>query len=790
MKISSFLYICIGCIWTTICVGQTYTIDGYVYEKNSNETLIGATVLRLPSNQGTITNEYGHFSMQVPKGKHQLVASYVGYEPDTFFVEIKTNTPIHFHLTPSTLEAVVISEKNNRPAGDLIGTNSLPMEQIKKVPSLMGETDVLKVLSLLPGVSTGAEGTAGIHVRGGTPDQNLMLLDGSTVYNAAHLLGFVSVFNADAIKKVELIKGGFPARYGGRLSSVVDISMKEGNATEHKAELTVGLISSKILLEGPITFSKWKASYMFSSRASYLGLLALPTAYTYKNAPTATYFNYWLYDVNGKVNVEISPKEKLFVSFYNGLDDYLLKDKRINQFEDQNNTRWGNITGSVRYTNIIRPNLFFASHFTTNNYTYHFRIGTKKLQTAQQTQEEAIKVHNYSLVRDLSLKNDFLWTINPNQSLRMGIEATYHRFKPNVIEVSDDSHPEQIVKDTAKFTPALAIAPYAEWNWRLDEKWNIAAHLRWSNFLVQQTRYQNLEPRMSVTYDVAPNSSIKASYSQMTQYLHLLTSSTAGLPNDLWVPVTKLIAPQKATQYAIGYAQKKPEWSTYASIEAFWKNTTGLIDYQEGVSPFSNAGKSWENIVEKGGVGKSYGIELLLHKEAGKFNGWIEYTLSWNKRRFDNINNGDWYFAKYDRRHDFGVTGSYQYNAHWSFSSSWIYSTGFTTTLPSSYFIDYFGNPNFYYNARNNYRFPAYHRLDLAGNYTSKRKSGREVQWSFGLYNSYARPNPYAIHSYILSLYQNPNDWVNSPQIGTGIGLEKKSLFGILPFVTYHIKLK
>ncbi len=467
MKIKLLLSImCV--IWMDNAFAQTHTVNGYIYEKNSKETLIGATIIQLPSHQGTISNEYGHFSMQVPNGKQLFVASYVGYQPDTLSFDIRTNATINFHLVPSTLEAVIISEKNNRPASDLIGTNVLPIEQIKKVPSLMGETDVLKVLSLLPGVSSGAEGTAGIYVRGGTPDQNLMLLDGSTVYNATHLLGFVSVFNADAIKKVELIKGGFPARYGGRLSSVVDIAMKEGNAAEHKAELTVGLISSKILLEGPLSFSKWKASYMFSARASYLGLLALPTAYAYNSKPTATYFNYWLYDMNGKVNFEISPKEKLFVSFYNGLDDYLSKDKRTNQFEDQNNTRWGNVTGSVRYTNVLRPNLFFASHFTTNNYTYHFRIGAKQLQPDQKTQDE-VKVHNYSLVRDLALKNDFLWTINPNHTLRIGMEATYHRFKPNVLEVSFNTHPEQTVKDTSVFMPAVAIAPYAEWNWKLNE---------------------------------------------------------------------------------------------------------------------------------------------------------------------------------------------------------------------------------------------------------------------------------------------------------------------------------
>ena len=765
--------------------GNKYTISGYVSDASSGEKLISANIYDAKSGKGTVSNTYGFYSLTLPRDSVILTFSYIGYETQTFRLKLNKDITLNVDVSNAVeLEVIeVVGEKFDRIEEETqMSRMEVPVEQIKKVPALLGEVDVLKTLQLLPGVQSGGEGQNGLYVRGGSPDQNLILLDGVPVYNVSHLLGFFSVFNADAIKNVTLTKGGFPARYGGRLSSVLEINMKEGNMSKFHGEGSIGLVSSKLTLEGPIV--KDKTSFIISGRRTYIDILAKPLIKSAQEEGEDVKLKLFFYDLNAKINHKFNDKHRLYLSTYSGADVFGVDSKETyddgDYFKLENQIDWGNVTSALRWNYLINNKLFANTTLTYSQFRFDF-VGA--FEESFDNTISAVSAKYTSGIYDWAGKIDFDYIPNPNHYIRFGTSITHHRYDPGAFQFELES--DDIDFDTilgSQQSKSLEYALYLEDEMSFGAfKANIGLHA--SGFKVRGDEsefYYSVQPRIGLRYLLSNDLAIKASFNTMAQYINLLANESLSSPTDLWVPSTKRVKPQTSWQAAIGIA--KTLWEDYEfSAEGYYKQMKNVISYKEGVE-FIGLENDWQDKVTQGD-GEAYGMELFLQKKRGKTTGWLGYTLSWNWRQFNEINGGERYPFKYDRRHDLSLVLSHQLSKKVSITGAWVYGTGNSITLPlfrynTPVYVD-LENGNFYtrevetIGKKNDFRMKAYHRLDLNVEFY-KKKRNYERWWTFGAYNLYNRNNPY----FIYSGYTNEGKRT----------FKQVSLFPIIPSVSWKFK--
>ena len=768
---------------------QKYTISGYIKDAASGESLIGANVFEKSSLSGTSSNTYGFYSLTLPASADSLtlIYSYVGYGARAVQLILGQDTTINVGLQDNALlEEIVITAEEAERIQEVtqMSAVSVPIEQIKSMPAFLGEVDVLKTLQLLPGVQSGNEGTSGIYVRGGGPDQNLILLDGVPVYNASHLFGFFSVFNADAINNVQLIKGGFPARYGGRLSSVLDISMKEGNMKEFHGEGSLGLIAGKLTLEGPII--KDKTSFIVSGRRTWIDLLARPLIRSATGGDETV--GYYFYDLNAKVNHRFSNQDRLYLSAYLGSDRFYSRYRYENdnggmtlKDEDEAGLNWGNITSALRWNHTFTPKLFSNLTLTYSRYRLNlFEDYRYEFFNGSQVEVNQGLIRYISGIEDFAAKLDMDYLPSPRHYVRFGANAIRHRFEPGALNLKFDDGFDNTQLDTllgSRNTYATEFSLYAEDDIEISRslKLNVGAHF--SGFYVNEELYASVQPRLAARYLVSPQLSLKGSYSRMTQFIHLLTNAGVGLPTDLWVSSTDRIRPQDAQQVALGTAR---EWGNgyEVSLEGYYKTMKNLIAYEEGAS-FIDVNSDWQDKVVVGD-GRAYGAELLVQKKEGRTTGWLGYTLSWSDRQFDELNFGKRFPYKYDRRHDIGVAVAHQWKERVDVSFSWVFGSGNAITLPTARYagtqqrFSNFGYGDLYhYGERNGFRMRAFHRLDASITFKKKTRWG-ERSWVFGVYNAYSRRNPFYLYL---------DEGFSSGQRNR---FRQVSLFPIIPSISYR----
>ncbi len=738
---------------------QNVNISGYIKDAATGERLIGANVYDTNTYKSTVSNNYGFYSIRFSRGDTvNLLCSYVGFVKQSWRLVLYKDTMINISLKAGkTIQEVKVTAKRNIPIEQRAQTSmiEIPMKSIKLMPQLMGESNLLKTIQMLPGVKRGNEGSSAIYVRGGSPDQNLILLDEVPLYYVSHYGGFFSIFNSDAISNVRVIKGGFPARYGGRLSSVIDVRMKEGNNQKFQATASIGLMSSKISIEGPII--QGKTSYILSLRRSFWDLFS--SAFTYLRNNTAQGFSF--YDINAKINHEFSKKNKIYLSFYTGADDFytLVKEKKGFDYTFKNKTLWGNLASSFRWNHLYGSSLF-------SNFTLIY----SKYRLGYTVNYESSNIHEkndfISWIEDIGAKIDYEYNTVFNHKLRFGSDAVYRTFNPGQFSYyTKDS--TGFVNDTAYGSQKLYAAEwtaYFEDEFKIGKRFFANLGLHFSKYYIQNEQFYSYEPRINVNLLFAPTMSIKSSFVKMQQYIHLLTNSGVGMPTDLWVPATGFAQPQQSYQATLGFAKTFYEKQFELSVESYYKTMDNLIAYSEGTTFYT--GKDWQEKIETDGKGLSYGVELLAQKKMGKFTGWIGYTWSKTTRQFKNINNGNPYNFRYDRTHDASIVLNYVIDKHWTFSANWVYSTGDALTLAQGKYntVNNMANPwSLQYNydiqahiyaGRNSFRGRSYHRLDIGLNYTKKKKKGDAV-WSFSIYNVYNRKNP---SYYMYDRYLNTNN--------------------------------
>lgn len=788
----------------TICFSlnaQTSIVSGHVRDGSSGESLINANVYEKSTKTGTISNEYGFYSLSLKNGKVIVIISFVGYEKKEMEINLSSDTTItvDLKLLSELNEVKVVGNHISSVESSQMSMVEIATSTLRKLPVMLGEPDVLKVIQLLPGVQSGAEGTSGIYVRGGGPDQNLFLVDGVPVYNASHLFGFFSVFNPSAVKTVKLYKGGFPARFGGRLSSVVDIRMKEGNLKEFKGDFSIGTISSRFSLEGPI--KKDKTSFIISGRRTYLDLLAKPfiKAQNSKNNESNINGGYFFYDFNAKINHKFSQRSRIYFSTYLGLDKaYVEREEEYSEsdlkFEtsDKAGLKWGNFTNALRWNYIYSPKLF--SNTTLTHSKYNFNVGQESQYINITTGEKDYNLFEYnSGVRDLAAKVDFDYYPLVKHALKFGIGVINHNFRPGVSHYKTEDITSLVNSADTSFgnsnVNANELRVYVEDNFDLSNKFKLNLGMHFSLFNVHGGNYTSLEPRASIRFLGSDKWSLKASYAKMSQYIHLLSTASISLPTDLWLPTTKNTKPQISHQLALGGLYKF-SGGLDLTVEGFYKTMDNLIEYKEGAS-FTGILDDWESKIESG-KGWSYGFEVMLEKSFGKTTGWLGYTWSKSERKFDNLNFGEVFPAKYDRRHDVSFVLTHKFNDRIDIGSTWVFGTGNTATLAHQKYSsvlyptgDFGQNMVEYYGGRNNYRMPNYHRLDLAVNFHKQKKRGIRT-WTFGIYNVYARQNPFFLR------------WDRKGEEATNINgdsvvkykpvLKQVSLFSFIPSVSYSFK--
>ncbi len=761
-------------------------LNGYIRDSLTGETLIGATLQVEESQKGVNSNQYGFYAIILRPGTYHVTCSFVGYEPKQTEIVLDSSRRLDILLMPRTElmnnVTVVGRKKEDNLKTAQMGKIDLDMNTVKTLPVLLGETDILKTLQLMPGVRNAGEGNTGFYVRGGGPDQNLILLDDAVVYNTGHLFGFFSVFNADAIKSLSLIKGGMPAQYGGRLSSVLDIAMKDGNLNKTEVDAGIGLIASRLTIQGPI--KKQKASYMISARRTYADALIKP--FISKNSSSYG-SGYYFYDLNAKINYIFSPKDRLYISGYFGRDVFDFKNRKRSF---STNIPWGNSTATVRLNHVFSRNLFSNLTLVFNDYKFSFSGSQGNFD---------IKLN--SGIRDLGAKADFDWYATPRHKIRFGAQYTYHTFTPNVASGQQDStifRPDNALKKYAK-----EYAAYLQDDWDISRVLKLNMGLRYSVFhqvgaytayttdasgnkldsvvyrkgtLVKG--YGGLEPRATLRILLNSNSSIKAAVTRNLQYIHLVTNAGSTLPTDLWVPSTLHVKPQIGWQYAAGYFRNFKENTYETSLELYYKTMQNQIEYRAGYTP-SLADPENEFVF---GKGWSYGAELFVRKAKGRLTGWVGYTLSWTWRKFPELNDGQKFPSKYDRRHDLSVVGMYELNKKWKLSSVFVFGSGNAMSLPERFY--FIGNVlTQEYSKINAYRMAPYHRLDLAATYTPvpKKKHRYISSWVFSIYNVYSRANPYFYYF----------DQSTNTETGSAIRkvtAKKISLFPLLPSVTWNVK--
>ncbi len=773
---------------------QKYTINGFVEDPLTGERLIGVNVYEANSLAGTSTNTYGFYSLTLPGDTVRLIFSYIGYEQQEKNFYLNKDTVINFRFEEvEKINEITVHANKTSVERSQMSMIQLKPASIDKLPVLLGERDLIKTLQLLPGVQSGSEGSSHFYVRGGGPDQNLVLLDGVPVYNVNHLFGFFSVFNTDAIQDVSLIKGGFPARYGGRLSSVLDIKLKEGNNQEFKGEGSIGLISSKLTLEGPLI--KNKSSFLISGRRTYIDILAQPFISIFNNDIEKLRAGYFFHDLNLKTNYLFSGKDRLFLSLYTGKDKAytIMRDKwgydeYLETIEQKSQLWWGNITGALRWNHVFNNRLF--SNTTLTYSRYKFLVGDFQNRTTNESSEE-YELNYFSGINDLSGKIDFDYSPSPAHSVKFGGNYTHHVFHPGISAFSYKENDESPVDTTLGNVdiPSDEFYFYVEDDINITPKFKTNIGLHYSGFNVNKKFYNSLQPRISLRYKFSNGFAVKAAYSHMSQYIHLLTNSSIGLPTDLWLPVTEKVKPQRSNQYAIGAVYTFNDNNIEISIEGFYKDMHNLIEYKEGASFFS-VENDWENKIEIG-KGWAYGGEFLIEKKSGKTTGWIGYTLSWSERRFKNISFGEIFPAGYDRRHDISLAVNRQFSDRFDMGVVWVYGTGYPVTLALEKYPYAQNNGSFFgweilnyienIESRNNYRMPAYHRLDIGFNF-HKKKRWHTRTWSFGVYNAYNRINPfYLYYDYKDTYYYD--GFLSSKKV-----LKQVGLFPLIPFVSYSFK--
>lgn len=772
------------CLYLSSFSQEKHTLSGYVRDSLSRETLIGATISVKGGSKGVNSNTYGFFSLTLPAGKYTLVSSFVGYLPFEFEVNLNGDVEVDLALlAKSSLSQEIVISSKRRDANvknAQMGRIDLSMNKIRSLPVIFGEVDPLKALQLLPGVRNAGEGNSGLYVRGGGPDQNLILLDDAVVYNPGHLFGFFSVFNGDAIKNVSLIKGGMPAQYGGRLSSVLDISMKDGNMQEFHTEGGIGTIASRVTLEGPI--AKDKASFMVSGRRTYIDVLAKPFV------PKSSSFygsGYFFYDLNMKMNYVVSKKDRLYLSGYFGRDvfDFRNSERSLNVY-----IPWGNSTGTMRWNHVFNRKLFANTTLLYNDYKFAFSA-----------KQDNFDVTLNSGIRDIGLKSDLDFYASTKHKLRFGAQYTYHRFTPSVVTGRQDTVVFEPNNAQAKFAHEIGV--YAQDDWEISDKLKVNAGLRFSGFqqIGPYTAYQTdadgnkldstvyssgnkirnyggLEPRVTARYALDDQNSVKLSASRNLQYIHLVSNSGSTLPTDVWVPSTLRVKPQVSWQYAAGYFRNFSDNMFETSVELYYKTMDNQIEYREGYTPSIRDPE--EEFVF--GRGWSYGAEFYINKARGKLTGWIGYTLSYTWRKFPELNGGEKYPAKYDRRHDLSVVGIYEFSPKWKASGVFVYATGNSITLPERFYLIE-GVLAQQFSSINQYRMAPYHRLDFSATYTPKPYSKKKFKcsWVFSIYNTYSRMNPYFIYF----------DQEGSAVDGTlQVKAKQVSLFPIIPSVTWNFK--
>ena len=776
------------------------TLSGYVTDSKNGEAMIGVKVYIPSTNQGAVTNNYGFYSLTVNSGKYTIEFRSGLYPSESRDIDLTNDVRLDIELGTNVkdLKEIVINAKKGENVNSTqMGQIQLDIEKIKTLPAFMGEVDVIKTIQLLPGVSSVSEGGQGFYVRGGGPDQNLVMLDEGVVYNAAHLFGFFSVFNADAVKSVNLIKGGMPANYGGRMSSVLEVNMNEGNNKKFKVKGGLGAISSRLTVEGPL--KKDKGSFIISGRRTYIDLImkaAIPDTSPFAGS------SYFFYDFNAKFNYKITDKDRIFLSGYYGKDVF--------NFEDRNggfNAKmpWGNGIAALRWNHLFSNKLFM--NLTSTFSDYQFSFGSA---------QDEFRFELFSGVRDIGTKVDFSYFPNSRHSIKWGADHIYHTFTPTSVSAQNDT----VVFNTgaAQKLYAHETAFYALDDFELNDKIKINAGLRYSMYhhvgpftryikgdgistpdtAIQYSKgdlikfYHGLEPRLSARFLLPDKSSIKAGYSYNYQYVHLTSLSAVSLPTDIWYPSTDKAKPEIGWQASIGYFRNFMNDMFETSVEIYYKEMDNMIEYKEGAVPGDEVNDNTDNLLVYG-KGWAYGIEFFIKKSVGKFTGWIGYTWAKTDRKFPDLNEGLIYPAKYDRRHDLSIVGTYKLNDRWTFSTSFIYATGNTLTLPSSWYVQE-QNLLFNYGARNSTRMAPYHRLDLSANWYSKDyktktdAQGNEIQvkkkiksnWAFSIYNVYNRANPFFLY------VDNDGKFLNGD---FKITVKQVSLFPIIPSVTWNFEL-
>ncbi|MBK8348298.1 MAG: TonB-dependent receptor [Saprospiraceae bacterium] len=765
-------------LWTLTATTQNkHTLSGYIKDKTTGETLIGANVYNKANPvQGGTSNAYGFYSMTLDEGIYQMVFSYLGYQDQAFEVDLSKNTVLNVTLSEGVVidEVVISAEKDDRRRnveGTQMGTVELPVENIKKLPAIFGEVDILKAIQLLPGVLSSGEGNAGFYVRGGGPDQNLVLLDEAVVYNSGHMLGFFSVFNADAIKNTTLIKGSMPANFGGRLSSVLDIQMKEGNDKNYAVEGGVGLISSRLTIQGPVV--KNKSSFIVSGRRTYILDLVQP-------ALKGTNFegtNYYFYDLNTKWNYTFSNKNRLFFSGYFGND--VLKFRQPNR-DFAFDLPYGNKTATLRWNHLFSEKMFMNVSAVYNDYKFQFNGG-----------QDDFVFKLYSGVKDWNFKIDFENYPNTKNTIRYGINYTYHTLTPNTASASNGE-----VDFNTSFKPKYANegAIYLMDDLKWGSKWAINVGLRASLFqqvgpytskLTGQEfgrfeaakTYGGLEPRFSLNYKANDNISIKTGIAVTNQYLHLVSNSSSTLPADVWVPSTEIVKPQRGIQYALGFFKNFDRDVYETSFEVYYKDMKNQIDYADNY--VNDISKEVEDAFVFG-KGRAYGAEFFIKKSKGKLNGWIGYTLSRSEKSFKDIEGGRWYPSVYDKPHNLSVVVNYKPRRKWDFGAVFVYGTGkLFTPVRGFFFVEQ--TVNLFYGPRNSARLDDYHRLDLSATYTPKPDSKRNFKgsWTFSVYNSYNRKNPFFVNFDTTTDFQTGTNTITGTKI---------TIFPLIPSITYNFK--
>lgn len=767
------LVIILFLIFTSVTTGQNsnYSVGGTIKDAGTGEVLIGAVVyVKELKGTGAGSNEYGFYSLTLKQGSYNLIVSYIGYINDTISVDLNSDKRIDFFLKNSAIltEEINVSDQNDkdRLKNPLMGVEKLDLKEINKLPVLFGERDILKTIQLLPGIKSANEGSNGFSVRGGNYDQNLILLDEAPVYNASHLLGFFSTFNSDAINDVTIYKGTQPAQYGGRLSSVLDIKMKEGNNQYYNLSGGIGLISSKLNLEGPIV--KDKGSFLIAGRRTYADMfLKMSSNKTVQDR------RLYFYDLNTKANYQVSGKDKLFLSGYFGKD--------VLTMGTTNSTDWGNITATARLNHIFSNKLFSNTSLIYSD--YHYNLGITN-------DENDFKV--LSNITDYNLKQEFQFFPDPKNSLRFGFNAIYHKVSPGIVEVvngTTNRNDMQIKYSLENSVWAGTESEVFKWLfisagvrltvfsvlgkgdfYTLDAGNNITDTTTYDGGIVKT--YVNPEPRISASFILNNNSSLKASYTHNIQNFHLISNSTSTNPTDKWLASTNNIKPEIGDQFSFGYFRNLEGYEF--SAEGYFKTVQNAIDYKD------NANVTNIDAIESQllfGQGRSYGIELFIKKKSGKLTGWISYMLSKTEQKINTVNNNDWYPAKQDRTHDIAVVAMYDVNNRFNISATWIYHTGNAVTFPSGkYTLN--NHVYYYYTERNGYRMPAYHRLDIGG--TIKLGSGKKFtsELAFGCYNIYGQKNAYTISFRESTTMPNTTEAV------------KTYLFQWVPYVTWNFNFK